>query len=493
MKTMISFLLLILSLSVFSEVETKSQLIPHPFYQAINDSSNEVRQIINGWAALQIRLEMIERAKNNIEVEYFIYNDDLSGKIFTRELAKAAARGVKVRILVDKSIAVFKLNKYFAKEFANHGLELRYYNKAPVYQVSTMQFRNHRKLLSVDDQEAITGGRNIGDDYFDLSDHFNFQDTDIYVRGPIVKTMRESFDAFYEHKISERPKFPELKKSASQKAIEKYNKKMKIASSLFEESAEELAVRQKISTFGKKLLESRPLYVCPETTFASDAPGATFARRIRPDFALKYKFLRKALYDKISVIDKALTISSPYMLSTPESNQLMKLMLERNVDITLYTNSLASTDAVYVAANMYNEIWGWVKKGINVYLHDGKLVNDNPDLEQKVIDAKWGTHSKVMVYESTSGSEAMIGTYNIDNRSNFYNAEMALFCKGNEDFSQEVKNDILHVAQHGIKINKDKTATNKNGEVVSKFGTNKDDLLLMRAIFLPSWLLKFLL
>lgn len=492
MTRIFGLLLLILSLNAFAAPEY-SHLIPYPYYKVMSDSSNEVRQISNGWAAFQIRLEMIQRAKKHIEVEYFIYNEDLAGKIFSRELEKAAARGVKVRILVDKSVAVFRLNPYYAKEFASRGLELRYYNKAPLWKVSTMQFRNHRKLLSVDDKEAITGGRNIGDDYFDLSDRFNFQDTDIYVKGQIVKPMRETFDHYFEHKITERPKFPVLKKNAKQSKIDKFNKQTKIAKTLFEETEEEIKTRKKLAKYGKDLIEKHPLHVCPVTTYASDAPGATFGRRIRPDFINKYKFLRKAIFDKLSKVDKALTISSPYIISTKKSNELLKLMLERDVAVTFYTNSLASTDAVYVAANLYHEVWGWIKKGIKVYLHDGKLVNDNPRLEDKVVNAKWGTHSKVQVYETTNYSEAMIGTYNIDNRSNFYNSEMAVFCKGNDEFSMEVKKEIMHLANNGILIRKDKTAVNKDGKVVSRFGSDQKDLTMMKLIFIPSWLLRFLL
>lgn len=168
-------------------------------------------------------------------------------------------------------------------------------------------------------------------------------------------------------------------------------------------------------------------------------------------------------------------------------------MLKRNVELSIYTNSLASTDAVYVAANLYYDVFKWTNKGINIYLHDGLFTNGNPDLEDKIKNARWGTHTKAQVYESSHGSEAMIGTYNIDNRSNFYNSEMAVFCKGNDEYTQAVKKDIMDMASKGIKINKDGSATDREGTVKSVFGSTEKDLKLMRFIFLPSWLLKFLL
>ena len=425
MKSLVSLLLLSLwAVPAFSQ-EFLAQVIPHPYIAHHNNSENEVMQITSGMAALQQRIEMIRRAKRRIEVEYFIYNTDLAGKISTRELVDAARRGVKVRILIDKSKPIFEFGEAYAKTLADQGIEVRYYNKAPMVRVSTVQFRSHKKMISIDDREAITGGRNIGDDYFDLSPKFNFNDTDIYVRGPIVKTMREAFDKYFEHKISERPVLPAEK---SEKAL-----------SFLSESKEETKTRELLKRVGGKILAETKLHVCPETTFVTDAPGANFFQRLNPKFDEKYKFIRKVLFDKLSRVEKSVLLSTPYLLANKHSNALMKGLLKRNIDITVYTNSLASTDAVYVAANLYYDVFKWTRKGIQIYLHDGLFVNNNPEVPEASKKARWGTHSKVQVYENHNSSEAMIGTYNVDNRSNFYNSEMAIFCKGNDEFTQEVK------------------------------------------------------
>jgi len=482
MKTALGILLLSLSLSGFAQ-ELLTDDIPRPFYEVQKDSQNELLPVTDGRAALQIRLDMIARAKKSIEVEYFIYDVDLAGKIVTKELIKAAERGVKVRMLVDKSKPIFEFDEYYVSALKPYGIEVRFYNKAPIARISTVQFRNHRKLITVDDQEAITGGRNIGDDYFDLSDKFNFNDTDVYIKGPIAKTMRESFDKYFEHKISERPNL--------EKAVDK--KKLDEVKTFLSDTEEESEMRKSLATHGEKFLAENKLYACPETTYVTDAPGATFFKRIGFNFDENYKFVRKALFDKLSRVDQKVLFSSPYLIANSHANKLMKSLLKRNVEITVYTNSLASTDAVYVAANLYYDVFKWTNKGINIYLHDGLFTNGNPDLEDKIKNARWGTHTKAQVYESTHGSEAMIGTYNIDNRSNFYNSEMAVFCKGNEEYSQLVKNGIMEMAAKGIKINKDGSATDREGTVKSVFGSTEKDLKLMRFILLPSWLLKFLL
>lgn len=499
MKALFALALMTFSLMGHSH-ELLSNDIPFPFYEKQVSEKNDLTQITNGVAALQLRLEMIRRAKKTIEVEYFIFNTDMAGKIISRELVEAAKRGVKVRILVDKSIAVFQLDKYYAKELGKHGIEVRYYNEAFWLRISTVQFRNHRKLMVIDDQEAITGGRNIGDDYFNLSHHFNFNDTDVHVKGPIAKTMRLSFDKYFAHKISEKDAFPERETigvgthdQTLDMRIQIYEEKTKLAEDFLLETDEEKAIREKVEIIGKKYLSQYKSYACPETTFASDGPGANFFARMSPNFDEKYKFIRKAIFDKVTKIDKALTISSPYLIANSHSNRLMKMLLKKGVDITVYTNSLASTDAIYVAANLYYDMFKWRKKGIKIHLHDGQWISGSEEIDENIQHAKWGTHSKVQVYESKESSEVMIGTYNIDNRSNFYNSEMAIFCKGNDEFTKTVKDEINHHLHNGIIINQDGTATDKNGSLRNILGSSEDGKNMMKMIFLPSWLLKFLL
>lgn len=260
MKHLIGFLLL-LSFSGAMAQELLTSDIPLPFYEVQNESQNELMPITDGRAALQIRLDMIARAKKSIEVEYFIYDVDLAGKIVTKELIKAAERGVKVRMLIDKSKPIFEFDEYYVSALKPYGIEVRFYNKAPLVRISTVQFRNHRKLITVDDQEAITGGRNIGDDYFDLSDKFNFNDTDIYIRGPIAKTMRESFDKYFEHKISERPN---LDKAVNEKKLEEVKE-------FLADTEEEMEIRKSLASHGEKFLTQNKMHTCPETTYVTDA------------------------------------------------------------------------------------------------------------------------------------------------------------------------------------------------------------------------------
>lgn len=494
-----------------------SDNIPYPFYDVQKQSegySNKVMIIDSGVVALEKRLQLINSAQKNIEVEYFIYATDKSAKIFNLALIEAAKKGVKVRILIDKSASIFEFDEFYASEMMNKSsnIEIKYYNSAPLYKVSSINFRNHRKLLSVDDKFAITGGRNMEDDYYDISEDFNFLDRDIYIEGPMSKTLRKSFDEYFKSKITqsvEKPKQPnQLRKvrykkhgSAvwSYKEIEntekltEYNKKKNKVLKFLTSDNETNTLRNNIKTLALPILKNNRLHSCPEMTYSTDRPGGAFWTRLKDDYSDDYRYLRKTLFDKVSMIDKKITITSPYLINNGYSKSLMQQLLDKNIEFDLYTNSLSSTDALYVAANLYLDVYKWAQLGMNIYLHNGEHDKSMRTLTPGVASAKWGMHEKSQVYESHDSSEIMIGTYNIDNRSNHYNSEMAVFCKGNQELTNDMLARITKRTNNAYLINSDKTATDSSGNTVSVLGTADDDLLLMTVITLPSWLLKALL
>lgn len=489
---MVQILALFLFTISFAVADRLADVIPYPFYEVQENAGNKVMVINNGVAAIELRLQMIRRAQKHIVAEYFIYNTDLAGKMITRELVSAAKRGVKVRILIDKNIATFQLNSYYAYELQQAGVEVKYYNTAPLIAFSTMQFRNHRKLLAVDDTEAITGGRNIADEYFDMSPEYNFNDRDVYVSGPIVKVMRESFDHFFDHKMSKTPKRRERPEEDEDRASI-WDKKVAKAKAFLEESPEETLMRSRSAEIGSKVLADYKVHDCPTATFSTDAPGASFRQRLKEKFLDEYRYLRQTLAEKTLEVDKAFTISSPYLIHNARTRKIMEHLQSNKVDVNVYTNSLGSTDAVYVAANLYLYIKKWAKSGIKIWLHDGSFIHEGPAMTEEAAKARWGTHDKSQVYESSDHTEVMIGTYNIDNRSNFYNTEMALFCRGNDELTQEVKSNILGRAHKGLQVREDGVAVDLTGNQRNIYSASKAKILLMKFITLPSYLLNFLL
>src|SRR3954466_7841991 len=158
-----------------------------------------------GAASFDRRLQLVASARKSIALEFFIYAVDDASRLLTQALIKKAREGVQVRILVDFSAPVFELKPAYARLLGEAGVQVRYYNTSALYRLVSTQHRSHRKLLIIDDDTVLTGGRNIENDYFDLSDHYNFLDSDLEVSGPIVKTVLQSFDVYWNSRLASEP------------------------------------------------------------------------------------------------------------------------------------------------------------------------------------------------------------------------------------------------------------------------------------------------
>lgn len=464
--------------------------------------NQEMKILNNGSAALWARIDMARRAQKSIEVEYFIFNADMTGRILTKELVKAAERGVKVRIMVDKSIAVFVLNEFYAHILKQKNVEVRYYNTASTLMLSTVQFRNHRKLMVMDGVEAITGGRNIADEYFNLSEKFNFLDRDIWVKGDIVKAMKDSFDLYWNSDIVKHPKKvkePRFTQTSGdsyweqeehyKEALKKYQDALKKAEDLIMHNPQDEVALTYLESYGAKVLNETPAYNCPEASFATDREGGSFIKRIQfKRYHDTYRLLRKEISEWIGFVDKEVILDSPYFLNNRNSLSIIDYLFKKNKKITIFTNSLASTDAIYVSAVFNEEVKKFTPNELfNAYIYKGTSSGEDEYMNEAIKNARWGTHSKTIVF---SDDAFMVGTFNIDNRSNYYNTEMGLFCKGSKELTKMVRDNIETRLKNAKKLGKDGKPEDGSPLLEGNSGGRK---FLYHFLQIPSALLQFLL
>lgn len=482
---------------LFANAINHSDSIPYPFYHEDMSGETQVMPLHRGEEALQLRLEMIRRAQKSIDVEYYIYYKDMTGKIFNSELVKAAKRGVKVRILLDKFAS--GVDSFVAHELEQAGIDIKFYNTNVLLKLGAINYRNHRKLFVIDGEEAITGGRNMADDYFNLDHEYNYEDRDVYIKGPIVTAMKDSFDAFFNHKLShkrKRPARPVLRNTddSRDRVVRQRNwdKKVKAAQDYLQDTEESLAVRADMERIGNAQLADNNIYPCPVATFVSDAPGKRGNLSIQ-EYNDTHRNVRKTFLDKILPIDKAITLSSPYFIPNERNEFIFEELLEKGVEFNLYSNSLRSTDALVMSASLYLKLTGFLKKGMKVFFNDGDYAHMDPAAMDIAKSSKWGTHAKAHVYETSTYTEVMIGTYNIDNRSDYYNTELAFFCKGNDDFSADVKNDIMKLANRGLRVESLGHAVDRTGAKINITGASPIKRLKMKLLTIPSWLFSHLL
>ena len=157
---------------------------------------NRIQALVNGDEAFPAMIAAIESATKSIALATYIFDNDTSGKQFADALGRAVKRGVAVRVLLDAAGARYSLPPITHRLKHTH-IPFAKFLPASVlmpWRVTTINLRNHRKLLIVDGQTAFTGGMNIrhGNVLADQPKRA-VQDLQFRVEGPVVTRLQEAF------------------------------------------------------------------------------------------------------------------------------------------------------------------------------------------------------------------------------------------------------------------------------------------------------------
>src|SRR5262245_52961174 len=388
-----------------------------------------------GAASFHRRLELIESAKQSIALEFFIYDVDEAARLLTQALMKKAREGVKVRILVDFSAPVFQLKPAYARVLGEAGVTVRYYNTSALYRLVSIQHRSHRKLLIIDGETVLTGGRNVANDYFDLSDHYNFLDSDLEVSGPIVKTVRESFDVYWNSHLSAEPApNPSPDSGVETFVVPKENDAVMIG---------------RLRAAGEAYRRSHKTHECRDLRFVTDFPNHGEASRK----------VFNAIVEELGRATREAVVESPYFVIKGGGYAVLDDLHKRGVQVRVLTNSLGSTDASYAVAALYPWLGSLASTGLTLSAYGGKalpvqstnLGGGNP---------RWGVHSKRGVID---GETTVLGTYNIDPRSANLNSELILVCRGQKELAAEVLASIAAREAASLKVIERGTIVHRQG------------------------------
>lgn len=447
--------LVLLSIMSFG-IQAKDQ---DPF-KARSQSIHEIKLLNHGLASLEERLQMIERAQKSIDVEYFIYNLDKSGRIFTQALVKKAKEGVKIRMLLDFAMIKKTFSPFFAQEMKAYGIEVKYFNPTATLNLFSGTYRNHRKVLLIDGKEAITGGRNIGDEYFDLREDFNFLDRDIYVKGEIVDSIQQTFDQVWNTKLSkivERDRMPEVtdlvyNQNEGGRDDYKYNQDLKAWNGKIKKAQEFIAVSDEqlldsVRAKGQAELQNEYIGSCESMSFNSEYP--IIGKKNREERIIKHD-----IAERIVNAQKDILFDSPYFIVNDEAKTALETALSHKVNVTLLTNSLNSTDAIYVYDVFDAIIKGWIEKGLQSYIYKGTVPENYPTISDEIAKARFGVHAKSFIFDK---KDVVIGTFNFDPRSANLNTEMTISCDNNPELARLVGEDIEGRMKNSIHLDSTKT------------------------------------
>ncbi|OEH91612.1 cardiolipin synthase [Bacillus solimangrovi] len=156
--------------------------------------STDTRVLTNGEQKFNELKKALKNAEHHIHLEYYIVRHDGIGNELKEILEERAKNGVKVRFLYD-AVGSWQLSQKYITELKNAGVEMVPFSpvKIPIIN-NKLNFRNHRKIVVIDGNEAFVGGLNVGDEYLGKDEYFgHWRDTHLYVKGEAVRSLQIIF------------------------------------------------------------------------------------------------------------------------------------------------------------------------------------------------------------------------------------------------------------------------------------------------------------
>ncbi|MCB9555625.1 MAG: cardiolipin synthase [Deltaproteobacteria bacterium] len=166
---------------------------------------NRVQLFVNANATYLAMERAIREARQHINVEYYIFQPDATGRRFRDLLAERARDGIAVRVLTD-GVGSFGVEEFMEPLLAAGARFAEFLPVRLVSRLHTHNLRNHRKLLVIDGQTAFTGGINIGDEYTGQKRRIGpWRDTHLRIDGPGVCHVQEVFAEDWHFATAEEP------------------------------------------------------------------------------------------------------------------------------------------------------------------------------------------------------------------------------------------------------------------------------------------------
>jgi putative cardiolipin synthase len=379
-----------------------------------------------GDESLNARIELIRSAEKTIDLQYYAISDDLTSNLLIEALIQAARRGIRIRLLIDDiSIGPIHYNLSVFDHVKN--IEIRVFNPITTRDQSVlvriMAFimnphratrRMHNKALIVDNQMAIIGGRNLGDEYFDAHSEFSFKDIDVLTAGPITQEISESFDEFwngtYTFPLSSLYK-PVIRPDFYRRLRKKLRRNWEAEFNVPKEEGESApSFKEALSARIGKLVWA-PSELIVDKAKKIEGNGS------KPGEPINYMRLL------VDDAESEFIIVTPYFVPLDSGVAWLGGLRKRGMSVRILTNSLASTDVVAVHSGYRR-----YRKSIlqqNAELYELKPIAGKP--KQRPLGRKTPSyaslHAKVYIVDK---EHAIIGSFNFDPRSSRLNTEIGV-------------------------------------------------------------------
>jgi len=395
---------------------------------AMHPAESGFALIRKGRPAFTDRIAMTALAEKSLDLQYYIWEADTTGRILSLRLVEAADRGVRVRVLIDDNTIAGRDSPIAALD-AHPNIEIRIFNPFAhrgsrlfgyLTDFNRLNHRMHNKVIIADNALAIVGGRNIGNHYFGVHTDANFRDLDIASAGPIVRDLSKVFDHFWNGQWS----YPISTLANQTHSEEDLRNTVATIKTFIQEETYPYPLNQDVAQLTGQMRKVRDDFIWAHGEVVWDDPRALHDGE-------GASIINEKLYRKFQTLENELLIESAYFVAADRGVQAAHELQERGVKVRVLTNSLASNDVVAAHAGYVKYRKPLIEAGVELYELRPDSVSPTV-MEQKIISggqSKAALHTKAIVFDRES---IFVGSFNLDPRSANINTEMGLYVEDAE-------------------------------------------------------------
>ncbi len=389
--------------------------------------------LLQGSYALDARLAMIEHARRSLDLQYYLIANDSSGRPLLRALRDAAARGVRVRLLLDDLYTV-DLDRLLLGLAATPNIEVRLFNPIPTARDSSLgrlvalvsdfkrlNHRMHNKLFIADGVMAVVGGRNLADDYFLRGAQTNFIDFDVLLTGAVVPDLGRWFDRYWnstqvypiqdiERAAGRAPEASEAARAAFDAATrDDPRPEVPMAPDFFGAAAFSTGLAQ----------HSLQFLAAPGFAYA-DSPDKIDPARfsIASEDTLTHRFLQQLGDTRSEAV-----LFSPYFIPGRQATERIAKLRADGVVVRVVTNSLAVSDVPLVSVGFERHQTELLRLGVDLYELSSNRLKLDRTLKGLFGSTTGRLHAKIAFLDR---EHVLVGSMNLDPRSTHINTEIGV-------------------------------------------------------------------
>ncbi|MCA0241056.1 MAG: phospholipase D family protein [Proteobacteria bacterium] len=374
----------------------------------------------DGVDAFAVRLGLVREARRSVDAQYYIWEDDLSGRMLLSEIVAAADRGVRVRLLIDDNPTA-GLDGMWAAVNAHPNIAVRLFNPLTLRALRPLNYlfdfprlnrRMHNKSLTVDGALTVVGGRNVGDVYFGAKARGLFIDVDALAVGAVVPDVQATFDRYWSSAAAYDAET--LLRAPPPEALAGYRRPPPAHDALADEyrAAAGDALARLLWRGQQQGLSWAPVRL------VADHPDKALSDALRDDL------MAREIAALLAGARQRLDLVSGYFVPGEPGTALLSALAQRGLPTRVVTNGVKVSDVPLVHAGYAPAREPLLKSGVQLF-------------EARALDAQGRAALKLAQTRFSGGGESVhaktfaidertlfLGSFNFDPRSALLNCEM---------------------------------------------------------------------